>query len=68
MNETYTNYKSEHLNRLGRDIEGIFYKIDRALQTCLDDYYDACETSNMLEYKNSLLLSNMITREMMLGW
>ena len=42
------NYKSEYLNTLSDNIHVKLHTIDNALQTCLDDYYEACETSNML--------------------
>ena len=48
MSKNYMDYKSECLNRFERSIDETFHEIDNALQTCLDDYYEACETSNML--------------------
>ena len=48
MNKSFMDYRNEYLNVLGRDAEVIFHEIDSALETCLNDYYDACETSDML--------------------
>lgn len=43
-----TNYKSKYLGKMEDIIYVKLHAMDNALQTCLDDYYDACETSDML--------------------
>ena len=55
--ETNMNYKSEYLNALENNIKVRLHAIDCALDTCLNDYYDACETSNMLGDTMKLLAS-----------
>ena len=52
-----TNYKTEYLSKMEKDICVKLYVMDNALQTCLDDYYDACETSDMLGDTMKLLAS-----------
>lgn len=47
-------YKTEAMETLGDNIYSYLTDIDNKLDKCMDDYYNACETSNMM--KDSLAL------------